>query len=69
MAAPVQVLHCAFCGRLGDDVDDLIAGATVHICGECICLGYDIVKAARKRRAEIAARIRAEVEISAPASP
>lgn len=69
MADAVKVLRCSFCGRPDQDVDDLVAGPDAYICGDCVSVSFDIVKAARNRRAIVAARIRAEVEISAPTSP
>lgn len=44
-------LRCGFCGLPEDEVEDLVAGPTVLICGTCIDLSHDIVEAARKRRA------------------
>jgi ATP-dependent Clp protease ATP-binding subunit ClpX len=29
-------LRCSFCGRNSDQVDSLVAGPSVYICGECI---------------------------------
>jgi hypothetical protein len=29
-------LRCSFCGRRSDDVARLVAGASAHICDECI---------------------------------
>lgn len=46
------VLRCSFCGKSQDEVDDLVAGPTVFICGECIDRAHDIVVAARARRAK-----------------
>lgn len=45
-------LWCSFCGLFDDQVDDLIAGPTVLMCGDCISLSYDIVQAAKERRAK-----------------
>lgn len=43
-------LWCSFCGSSDDEVDDLIAGPTVLICGNCISLCWDIIQAAKARR-------------------
>lgn len=37
-------LYCGFCGKSQHDVATLIAGPTVHICGECVALCDDVVK-------------------------
>ena len=36
-------LFCSFCGKSQHEVAKLIAGPTVHICGECVDLCHDIV--------------------------
>lgn len=68
MTAPAKVLRCSFCGRPDQDVDDLVAGPDAYICGDCVSVSFDTVKAARKRRAIVAARIRAEVDAKVPQS-
>jgi hypothetical protein len=38
-----QVLRCSFCNKLKDDVEALIAGPRVFICGECVEVCNDII--------------------------
>jgi ClpX C4-type zinc finger len=33
-----QTLHCSFCGKSDAEVDRLVAGPGVHICGGCVDL-------------------------------
>lgn len=54
---PKKRLWCAFCGKNDDECDDLVAGPTVLICGDCIDLARDIVVRARARRAKQAKAI------------
>ncbi len=51
--------NCSFCGRNQDDVERLIAGPDVYICGECIDLCNDIVL---KKNASNEGETEAEVE-------
>jgi ATP-dependent Clp protease ATP-binding subunit ClpX len=37
-------LSCSFCGKSQKEVKKLIAGPTVYICDECICLCNDIIE-------------------------
>lgn len=67
MTAPAKVLRCSFCGRPDQDVDDLVAGPDAYICGDCVDLARGIVQRARRKRAEIAARITADVDAQAMA--
>ncbi len=36
-------LFCSFCGKSQHEVAKLIAGPTVHICGECVDLCHEIM--------------------------
>lgn len=47
-----RAIYCSFCGRTEHEVDDLVAGPAVYICGECIGLAQEIVTAAQERRAK-----------------
>ena len=38
-----KTLYCSFCGKSQHEVEKLIAGPTVFICGECIELCADII--------------------------
>ena len=38
-------LRCSFCGRSEDLVSKLLAGPKVHICGDCVGLCNDILRA------------------------
>jgi DNA-binding CsgD family transcriptional regulator len=49
MTSTTKKLECSFCGKDQDQVELLIAGPAVHICGECVALCDDII--ARTRRA------------------
>ena len=55
-------LNCSFCGLPENEVDDLIAGPTVLICGNCASLAYQIVQARKTRRAEWKKAIEATVQ-------
>lgn len=68
MSAPVKVLRCSFCGRPDQDVDDLVAGPDAYICGDCSDMAHSLVLHRRRRRAIVAARIRAEVDAKVSAS-
>jgi hypothetical protein len=35
--------RCSFCGKLGTEVERLIAGPGVNICNECVVLCNDII--------------------------
>jgi hypothetical protein len=37
-----KLLHCSFCGKNQHEVQKLIAGPSVYICGECVDLCVDI---------------------------
>ncbi len=39
-----HLLYCSFCGKNQDEVHKLIAGASVHICDECVELCNDIIQ-------------------------
>ena len=41
---PPYTCYCSFCGKSQFDVECLIAGPTVFICGECVALCCNIVK-------------------------
>src|SRR5262245_66307662 len=41
-------LRCSFCGKSQSEVKKLIAGPSVHICGECVNICSEIVADARK---------------------
>lgn len=45
-------IHCSFCGKSQKEVEQLIAGPSVHICTECVELCTDIVKERRERNPE-----------------
>jgi ATP-dependent Clp protease ATP-binding subunit ClpX len=47
-------LWCSFCGLFDDQVEDLVAGPTVLICGDCVSISFEIVQEARARRAKAA---------------
>lgn len=36
-------ISCSFCGRTAKEAKKLVAGPTVYICDECICLCYQIL--------------------------
>jgi len=40
---PTNTLYCSFCGKSQHELRKLIAGATVHICNECVELCMDII--------------------------
>src|SRR5215472_8005017 len=40
---PKNTLYCSFCGKSQHELGRLIAGATVHICNECVELCMDII--------------------------
>jgi DNA-binding CsgD family transcriptional regulator len=48
MAATTTTLACSFCGKDQTQVELLIAGPAVHICGECVDLCVDVIARARK---------------------
>ena len=58
--------NCSFCGRNQDDVERLIAGPDVYICGECIDLCNDIVL---KKNASSDGEIEVEEEKQDPLKP
>lgn len=37
-----MTLYCSFCGKPQAEVRVLIAGPTIFICNECVCLCFDI---------------------------
>lgn len=49
MTSTTKKIECSFCGKDQDNVELLIAGPAVHICGACVGLCNDII--ARTRRA------------------
>ncbi|MER8185981.1 ClpX C4-type zinc finger protein [Kitasatospora sp. NPDC094015] len=40
-------LRCSFCGRAGAEVEKLVTGPGVYICGDCVDLAASIVAAHR----------------------
>ncbi len=44
-----RLLHCSFCGKHEGEVQQLVAGPNVYICGVCVDIAHKIVEEDRLR--------------------
>ena len=42
-----ETLCCSFCGKRQNEVAQLIAGASVYICNQCVALCQEIIEASK----------------------
>lgn len=43
--------YCDFCGKSQHEVDIIVAGPKVDICGDCTMLAFEIVNEDRRKKA------------------
>lgn len=42
-----ETAYCSFCGRSGDEVEEMVIGPCVLICADCVQMCSDVIKERR----------------------